>query len=160
MKTKLALFFLLCAFTLVAQEKRGTIKVVKEKQDDFGNILEMPEEITDTIKINNATFKIVIPKEYKSKLFPKIYRGRFVLVDDKGSLADISINSCVFSLINKGMVSEYFSYNSLLVPMMFAVSNNPKLVDSNVIISSVEGSSPGGVTLKNVINSFYLKRIR
>ncbi len=159
---KIILFcFLTIAFATVAQDKRGTIKVVKPKDTVNQNpILIIPNEITDTIKINNATFKIVLPKEYKSKWMPKILNGGFVLVDEKGKISDNGITSCVFSLMIKGRVTEYYSHNSLYVPMIYAVSNNKNLIGNQMIISSLEGTTPGGVTLKNIIPYFYLERIR
>jgi len=143
-------FFILFSF---GQEKRGTIKIVKTPADTVAFFY------SDTIRINNTTFKIVLPAEYKSKLYPKIANGRFILVDKNGLVSDIDITSYILNIMQNGAVSEYYTHNLLHVPMLNAISKKQNFKGS-IIIHSFMGESPGGVTLKNIIDYFYLEKIR
>jgi hypothetical protein len=151
-------FYILLLLSFVSsygQEKKGTIKVVKPITKTNDSI----SFYSDTIRINDATFEIIIPKEYSSKLFPKILNGRFILIDNSGEPSGTIITSYVLSIMQNGVIRQYFTHNSLYVPMLLAISKN-KNFKGTLIVESLEGESLGGVTFKNLIGYFYLEKIR
>lgn len=147
------LYLLTIAGLSVGQENKGTINITKPKGDTTQSAY------SDTIRINNATFKIKLPDTYKSKLIPKIAGGRFILTDKDGKLYDIFVNSYVCTIMNNGAVSQYYTYNSLNIPTLFAISKKDNF-KGTIIIEAMEGETPGGVLLKNLTDYFYLEKVR
>ena len=157
MKHTLFIILFLSFFQAISQEKRGTIKVVKLKQD----IIKTEKlHLTDTLFLDSGVFVIRLSEGYKSKLRPMLLNNQLVLVDKQNQLSDNFIVGFTYSTSVSGTFIEFKSNTN---NFSFLINNgyfsNSK-VGSRIWVSSIKGSSTGGVTINNIIDVFVLEKIK
>lgn len=155
MRILLSSAFAILTFVTMAQTTKGTIKIVKPTTDSIVNKGSL--KLSDTLETSSGIYVIRLSSEYKSKLLPKFLNGQLVLADSKGELSESYIIKFNYGTLINGVFVELSAKDNIISSVL---RNMNLKTGARIWISSIKGSSPGGVTFKNIIDGFAIDKIK
>lgn len=157
-KLLFAVIFLLFNRFLIQGQNTSSTNTKGEVVIDFKKprrLDTIPDLLSDTFYFESKTFKIILSKNYKASLYPRVAHDQLLLTDKNGKVQNLSILYYEFDCTLRGSNALEGRYTYLL-PNLTSVLK----VNQSLDIGNVKAIDLNGEVKRNFIQPFTIKRIR